>query len=413
MLILLGVTLTLWAAGFALLPRLRACRGDGGLPDPGRLAPGLERAGPGSMPGPPWRGHAARRLSLRRGAAILPSAFHYAVARACCPPPSCPSPPAPAKLTASAGLSVIIPARNEAHNLPDLLDSLAAQSVRPVEVLVVDDASSDGTAEIARELGAKVIVSQPLPAGWGGKTWACHQGAQAAAGELLCFVDADSWFEPGGLARILQGYTDGALSVGPWHAVQQPYENLSLFFNLNMVVGTVPGGLFGQMLLVDRASYQRAGGHAAVRGHVLENCRLAALFLAGGTAVRSVAGKGALSFRMYPGGLGDLVAGWTKGFASGAGQTPRATLRLCVAWMTGLMAAPVGWWLAPEPQWWAALYLLCAAQVWVFGRTVGAFRWYAALLYPLPLVFFFIVFARSAMRAGKKVRWKGRDIDAA
>jgi len=346
MLILLGVTLALWAAGFVL---------------PARLRPG----GPCRLP----------------------------VARSC--------------------LSVIIPARNEAHNLKRLLDSLAAQSVRPVEVLVVDDASTDGTAALARDLCATVIVSQPLPTGWGGKTWACHQGAQAATGELLCFVDADTWFEPGGLARILGGYLGGALSVGPWHAIQKPYENLSLFFNLNMVFGTVPDGLFGQMLLVDQTSYQRAGGHAAVRGCVLENCRLAGRFLASGTAVRSVAGQGALSFRMYPGGLGDLVAGWTKGFASGAGQTPRATLWLCVAWMTGLMAAPIGWWLADEPRWWGAAYLLCAAQVWVFGRRVGAFRGYAALLYPLPLGFFFGVFARSAMRAGKKVCWKGREIDAA
>ncbi len=349
MLILLAFTLALWAAGFVLLPRLRS-------------------GATGGMSGLP---------------------------------------------AATAGVSIIIPARNEAHNLPKLLESLAAQSVQPAEVIVVDDGSTDGTAALAQELGAKVIVSQPLPAGWGGKTWACHQGAQASARECLCFVDADTWFEPGGLARILGGYTGGALSVGPWHAIQHPYENLSLFFNLNMVIGTVPGGLFGQMLLVDQASYNQAGGHAAVRGHVLENCRLAAHLLTSGTAVHSVAGKGAFSFRMYPGGMGELVAGWTKGFASGAGRTPRTTLLLCVAWMIGLMAAPIGFCLAGEPQWWGAIYLLCAAQVFGFGRQVGAFRWYAALLYPLPLVFFFVVFARSSMRAGKKVSWKGREIDAA
>ncbi len=108
-------------------------------------------------------------------------------------------------LESMPSLSVIIPARNEAHNLPTLLGSLAAQSVRPCEILVVDDGSTDRTAEVARELGARVIASEPLPEGWRGKTWACHQGAQAATGELLCFVDADTWFEPGGLARILRG----------------------------------------------------------------------------------------------------------------------------------------------------------------------------------------------------------------
>ena len=144
MLILLLVTLGLWAAGFLLLGRLRRC-------------------------------------SAARAAGF-------------------------------ASVSVIIPARNEEHNLPTLLRSLASQPAKPREIIVVDDGSTDRTAEIARQLGATVIASQPLPDGWRGKTWACHQGAQAATGELLLFLDADTWFEPDGLARILAGYTPAALS---------------------------------------------------------------------------------------------------------------------------------------------------------------------------------------------------------
>lgn len=313
---------------------------------------------------------------------------------------------------ATPSLSIVIPARNEQHNLPTLLESIAGQSVRPREILVVDDGSTDRTAELARQLGASVLTSQPLPDGWRGKTWACHQGAQAAAGELLCFVDADTRFEAGGLARILACYPGGAFSVGPWHAVRKPYENLSLFFNLTMVLGTAPYGLFGQMLLVDRESYWRVGGHAMVRGSILENFRLAQQFLAAGVAVRSVAGRGVLSFRMYPGGVGELVEGWIKGFASGAGQTPRGLLCLIVAWMSGLMVAPIGLLSGVTPVAWGLVYLLCAVQVAWFGRKVGAFRWYGALLYPLPLVFFFVVCALSAMRSGKRVTWKGREIHA-
>jgi 4,4'-diaponeurosporenoate glycosyltransferase len=78
-------------------------------------------------------------------------------------------------------LSIIIPARNEEHNIPTLLRSIAAQSVRPREIIVVDDGSTDRTAALARQLGATVMASQPLPDGWRGKTWACHQGAQVAA----------------------------------------------------------------------------------------------------------------------------------------------------------------------------------------------------------------------------------------
>jgi 4,4'-diaponeurosporenoate glycosyltransferase len=309
-------------------------------------------------------------------------------------------------------VSVIIPARNEEHNLPNLLRSLAQQPVKPREVIVVDDGSTDRTAELARQLGASVIASAPLPDGWRGKPWACHQGARVATGDCFLFVDADTWFEADGLTRILSGYTTGACSVGPYHAVRRPYEDLSLFFNFNMTVGTVPHGLFGQMLMVDRESYRRVGGHEAVQGRILENCFLAGRFRAAGIPVRSGTGRGVLSFRMYPHGLRELIEGWTKGFAAGAGQTPRGTLLLVVAWMIGLMFAPLGWLVTGDALCWSAAYLLCAAQVGWFSRQIGAFQWFSALLYPLPLIFFFAVFARSAMRSGKAVQWKGREIRA-
>ena len=309
-------------------------------------------------------------------------------------------------------VSVIIPARNEQHNLPTLLHSLASQPVKPQEVIVVDDGSTDRTAEVARGLGATVIVSKPLPEGWRGKTWACHQGAQAATGELLLFVDADTWFEPDGFARILSGYTGGAFSVGPYHAVRKPYEQLSLFFNFTMAAGTVPRGLFGQMLLVDRQGYRRVGGHQAVQGRILENFRLAAEFRALGIPVRSVMGRGVFSFRMYPNGLRDLIQGWTKGFASGAGQTPRGTMFLIVVWMIGLMLVPQAWLMTGDWLRWGTVYVLCAAQVACFSRQVGAFRWSSALLYPLPLIFFMALFAWSVARSGRRVSWKGREIDA-
>jgi 4,4'-diaponeurosporenoate glycosyltransferase len=309
-------------------------------------------------------------------------------------------------------VSVIIPARNEEHNLPTLLRSLASQPARLREIIVVDDGSADRTAELACQLGATVIASQPLPDGWRGKTWACHQGAQAATGDLLLFLDADTWFEPGGMARVISVYPGGAFSVGPYHAVRKAYEDLSLFFNLSMTVGTLPHGLFGQMLLVDRYSYRRAGGHETVRGRVLENFWLASQFRAAAVPVRSVSGRGVLAFRMYPNGLRELIEGWTKGFAAGAGQTPRGALLIVVVWMIGLMLAPLGWLISGDWLCWGALCLACIAQVAWFSRLVGAFRWLTALLYPLPLIFFFVVFLWSVLRSGRTVTWKGREICA-
>jgi 4,4'-diaponeurosporenoate glycosyltransferase len=304
-----------------------------------------------------------------------------------------------------ASVSIVIPARDEALNLPVLLRSINAQSARPLEVIVVDDASTDRTADAATQLGAIVVSSQPLPTGWRGKTWACQQGANQARGDILLFLDADTWFEKDGLPRILAEYDGGALSVGPYHLVRSPHEQLSAFFNLVMNVSTIPQGLFGQMLLVEKESYRRVGGHEGVKSRILENCFLAEHFVKVGIRTRSLAGKGVFSVRMYPNGIGELVEGWTKGFASGARQTPKPMLLLIVVWLTG-MILPVG--LISHSPWASLLYLAFAAQVGFLFHLVGAFRWYTALLYPAPLVFYFMVFALSALRSGRPVKWKGR-----
>ena len=100
-------------------------------------------------------------------------------------------------------VSIIVPARNEAKNLPRLIHSIRAQRVWPQEVIVVDDDSEDKTADIAKEMGARVITSEPLPEGWRGKTWACHQGAKEAKGKTLLFLDADTWLEDHGYKNLL------------------------------------------------------------------------------------------------------------------------------------------------------------------------------------------------------------------
>ena len=324
-------------------------------------------------------------------------------------------------------LSIIIPARNEEQNLPTLLRSLAAQSVRPREIIVVDDASTDRSAEVARERGACVTNSQPLPEGWRGKTWACHQGAQVATGDLLLFLDADTWFEPDGLRRVLsefQAAGGGVLSVAPHHAIRSFHEQFSAFFNLVMLAGTgaftlrgdrlTPRGLLGQFMLIERDAYRRVGGHEAVKGRILENFWLAAQLRAAGVPLRCRGGRGVLAFRMYPEGWREVVDGWTKGFASGAGQTPLPILLLIIGWMIGLMTAPLGLALGSQPLLWLGAYALGVAQVWWLLRRVGTFHWSTALLYPAPLVFYFVVFARSLRRSrGKRtVAWKGRQISA-
>ena len=234
-------------------------------------------------------------------------------------------------------LSIIIPARNEEHNLPTLLRSLAAQSIRAREVIVVDDASTDRTAEIAQQHGARVINSQPLPDGWRGKTWACHQGAQTATGEHLLFLDSDTWFETEGLRRVLAEFKQaggGVLSVAPHHAVRDFHEQLSAFFNLVMLAGTgaftlrgdhlPPRGLLGQFMLIERSAYNRVGGHEAVKGRILENFWLAEQLRAAGVPLRCRSGRGVFRVSHVSNGLARTGGRLDKRLCVRRGTNPAA-----------------------------------------------------------------------------------------
>ena len=330
-------------------------------------------------------------------------------------------------------VSVIIPARDEADRIPQLLASLRDQGPVVNEIIVVDDGSTDGTGEIAREAGATVVRAGELPPGWRGKTWACRQGAAAASGDLLLFVDADTWFAPHALERLLAFRRPGAaLSVVPYHAVRRPYEQLSAFFNLLMVAGvgafSILGrrsrrhGMFGQFLLVERRTYESTGGHEPVRGEILENLCLADVYRRAGIPIQCAGGRGTFLVRMYPHGIGELVEGWSKAFVRGAGRTSPWVLGLLIAWIfgaagvAGLVAAgfvlPARYPLPLALT--LALYAAFAVQIHCFLRRIGSYRWLTAALYPIPLVFYFAVFGRALLRAELKqdVQWKGRRVSA-
>ncbi len=325
-------------------------------------------------------------------------------------------------------LSVIVPARNEERNLPRLLVSLSTQGIQPHEIIVVDDDSTDRTSDVARAAGAIVIESKPLPEGWTGKTWACTQGADTATGEILLFLDADTFFEDGGLRTILDTYLDGrgALSVAAYHSVERLYEELSAFFNILMVAGTgafaIGGrnrpatGLLGPFLMVDRQSYAAVGGHGAVKDKILENLHLARTFRERGVLTRCLGGRGSFNIQMYPEGLRSLIQGWSKAFAFGAAETPTWIMLASVGWFTGaiLAAAFLVWGtIASTMALWlgAGLYLLFVLQLQCILRRIGAFRLVTSVFYPIPLCFYQAVFARSMYLrlCGKRVSWKGRE----
>jgi 4,4'-diaponeurosporenoate glycosyltransferase len=306
-------------------------------------------------------------------------------------------------------VSVIIPARDEEHNLPRLLDSLNRQIPPPEEIIVVDDGSTDRTATLARDAGACVIASAPLPAGWRGKAWACRQGSAAAVNDTLIFMDADTCFEPGGLQAVCGAFAKqgGALSLAAFQTLEKPTEQLSAFF---VAVMTAASELFGPFLMVSKTDYQKVGGHDAVKNQVLENVHLAAAFRQAGIPVRSFSGVKTLSIRMYPGGLRELSNGWKKAFATGAGQTPPLRMAGIIFWLSTAAGTAVMLPVSAVTEYslllWGSLYAAFAGLLLIQLRRLGQFRFWTALFYPVALVFFFALFAQSAFQ--KQQTWKGR-----
>jgi len=330
------------------------------------------------------------------------------------------------------GVAVVVPARDEQATLPRLLASLAGQQPPPAEVVVVDDSSSDATAEVARRAGATVVTCEPLPPGWTGKSWACWTGARSTASPRLVFLDADTEVEPGGLARVAGEHArrGGLVSVQPFHRTERAYERLSAFFNVVAMMGVdafgplrrrlAPRGAFGPCLVAGRDDYLAVGGHRAVRGEVVEDVALARRFTATGRPVACLGGRGTVRFRMYPGGVRQLVEGWTKNFATGAGATRPVTFVLVSLWLSGCISA--AWYLpaaslgagGPGVAAAAVLYAAYAGQLaWMLAR-IGRFGAAAPLAFPLPLVFFLAVFARSLVLTHLRgeVRWRGRAVPA-
>ena len=329
-------------------------------------------------------------------------------------------------------VSVVIPARNEEHNLPCLLQSLAYQTRRADEIIVVDDHSTDATASVAARLGARVVSALDLPVGWLGKPWACWQGATAASGDLLIFLDADTALTPDGLANLIAEYgrKGGLLSVQPYHVTLRAYERLAAGLNISLMMAMnvftplgerlPPSGAFGPCVVCGRADYFATGGHKSVKSAILEDSFLGRVFARAGLPVRCLGGQGTVSFRMYPEGLGQVIEGWTKTLGSGSTGTRSSTLALITTWMFGCVATiGVGVWLAADGAYrgdallwalFAAAYVGYAAQIHWMLRRIGDFGVWPGPLFPVVAGFYVAVAVRavSALLGIGQVRWKGR-----
>lgn len=329
-------------------------------------------------------------------------------------------------------VSIIVPARNEEGTLPLLLPSLLASGWPRIEVLVVDDQSTDRTAAIVAEHAARdprirLISGADLPPGWFGKPWACVQGFREARGDLTCFTDADTVHEPALLPAAVTALREegtGVLSVITeqvcltfWERVVMPQVWLLLgirYHPLRVNRATTGRDTIanGQYLLLTREAYVKAGTHEAVRGAVAEDLALAQRLLDTGSPVRMRFSTGLIRTRMYR-SLAELVEGWSKNLYLGGRQSfPRQPLLRFLVPET--LLAGFLFWLVPP------VAILLGAGTWAWIATVASVVFWGlvsagmgipvphAVAYPLGAAMAAWIALRSIVRGGRRVQWRDR-----
>ncbi len=325
-------------------------------------------------------------------------------------------------------VSVIIPCRNEEHNLPRLLGDLNRQDIELHEIICADDASDDRTAAIAEDRGAIVIKANEKPEGWIGKSWACHQGAEASSGAVLLFLDADVRLAPDAVRSLLaeMDRSRSVISVQPFHKAIRIHEQFSVFFNLVQLAANGMGrlyrrwriGLYGPVVIISRKEYFSAGGHASVKESIIDDIALGQMLKKKNIGFENLMGGRLISFRMYPSGSRELYEGWTKNMSSGAVKTPVLNFLSVIFWITSSISVVIKLFEGIASKntgifvFYLILYFLWAALFLAAGNKAGSFSVLTYIFYPIPLLVFVVLFLISAVRKIFRLGsvWKGRRI---
>jgi chlorobactene glucosyltransferase len=340
-----------------------------------------------------------------------------------------------------SGVTVIIPARNEAPRIGRCLEGLVAQGLPRLEVIVLDDGSTDGTAEIAESFadrlrGLRVLAGAPLPDGWAGKPWACWQGAGAAGGEWLLFLDADTAPQPGMIGALLRHATTHRADFVTLLALLELetfWERIIMPSFVALIQAVLPldrvndprselAMANGQCILVRREVYVATDGHRAVRDSVLEDVRLAQTIKRAGYKLQAAAGPDLLRVRMYT-NLSEIAEGLRKNAVAGVEATGLASsiwggfrqsvlafgpLTLAaIAILLILMSHSFGW---IALAWSLALFAIVSAYYGYAVRRLNHLHPLWALGFPLGTLSYFLLAGLALLQisTGRGVTWKGR-----
>jgi glycosyltransferase involved in cell wall biosynthesis len=337
----------------------------------------------------------------------------------------------PATDTASArpAVSVIVPARNEEASIGACIQSLVAQHEVPLEIIVVDDQSTDRTREIASSFPhdrVRVIAAGEVPPGWTGKNNAVATGSKAALGEWLLFTDADTIHRPGSLARSLEeakcqhaallSYSPEQIVKGFWEKAVMPVIFAELAANYRPSQVSDPhspaAAANGQYILITREAYDAVGGHAAIATSLLEDVALARAVKRSGRKIFFRYGGDAVQTRMYR-SFTQLREGWTKNLALLFPSPARlAALRaiefvlIVASFATSLATALRG---HRQPAALAGMLAIILYALFLKRIRRAHFHWDANLVavFGLP-VFSYLLLRSKRIHSKGSVIWKGR-----
>lgn len=323
-------------------------------------------------------------------------------------------------------VSVLVPARDEAENLRRTLPHILAQDYPRLEVLVLDDRSTDGTADVAEAFAGggtplRVLRGTDPPPGWVGKNWACHQLSEAATGGVFIFCDADVEAAPAALSRtiaMMQTHDGGVLTAIPRQRLDGWMQAAVVPVIVQLpVLAMLPLRLIpilrspslsmanGQWLAFSRAAYDVVGGHEGVRDEVLEDVVLGRLAKACGEPLVVCAAPSLLVVRMY-GGAAAMREGFRKNLypllGGRRGTFVAALALLSVAWLYPL----IGVWRGTVG---AMIPLALLAAVRVAGALLFRQGWRTVVLHPAGALLSMVLAVESWIGHEQgRVRWKGR-----
>ena len=329
----------------------------------------------------------------------------------------------------NTSVSIIIPAKNEARNLPHLINSIFKQTAK-AEIIVVNDGSDDNTSEMLKSFDVIEVKLAENP--WNGKSFVCYTGVDYASHDLIIFMDADIEFTNShALEQMITLYAEqnnsGVLSVQPRHKTKKLYEKLSAVFNLITVMGinvfsafkslNTSSTVFGPVMMTNQLDYIKTGGHRASKEKIIEGEGIFTAYQKYSLPVKLLLGGDSIGMRMYPNGLQELTDGWTKHIARGSTNTHPVHMTMIIIFlgggMTALSALLISLLISGIPIIPALLgYIIYGISFYMLADKVIRLGWLDIFIYPVYILFFFMIYSLSwyNINIKKQVVWKGQRI---